>query len=1122
MKQSGLGQAFRSCPRALSKTLRVMKLITILLLAGCMQVSAAAWSQERGITLSLKEVALTQVFSAIKKQSDYLFLYNNEKLSSNTRPVTVQVKDASIEQVMQACLKGLPLSYKIIDKTIIIVPRDQAAAAAPQPVLVSGTVTDSTGAPLIGVSIQMKAGNEGTVSDAEGHFQLELPDDQAVLVFSYIGYQPREVPVHGPDEIQVTLRSSASQLEQLVVVGYGTQKKEAVTGAIGSYEPTVKTRRPVLGPDQMLQGRMPGVMVTSSSGNPGSSVNIRIRGIGSLSASNQPLYVIDGVPVANHDASVYDLGENMNPLSELNPNDIASIEVLKDAAAAAIYGSRATNGVVLVTTKSGKKGVGKLQLNLRSGVQEIPRMNQLDMVDADQYVAVINEAINNYNVQNGYQPGMSNYVGHIYNPYPGMGSTNWFDVITRTAYLNNASLSFSGGSDKGAYYLSGSYLDQDGVIKTNQFKKYTAKVNVDHQLNSWLKVGANTLFSYSRNNRIPGANRGSTPWTRSLGQRPFDRPFKPDGSYYVGGTDDLIYHNPLQILNERDSYLDNYRLIGNAYGSVHFLRDFTFKTSFGTDLIYTHDYQHYTKLHPYGAGVGRVLDGRRFLTNLVWENTLTYHRQFGKLDMTLLGGHSFQRENNSNNGVEGRGFPSPSFDVVSVASIIQDGTSGLSANAMESYFGRANLSWADKYLLALSMRADGSSKFSPEHRFGYFPAVSAGWVMSREDFWQWKQVNLKWRLSYGETGNQSGISQYAYQALMGGGYNYNENSGIAITTFGNNQLTWESANQLNAGFDLGFKNGMLQLQADYFVKNTTNLLYSKPIYATSGFTSIISNIGSMRNTGLELAASANLTFGDFAWQSRFNISFVRNKLTSLLGDDNLLIGSNRVLKVGQPVGSFYIYKQTGIYQSDEEIPESFYDLGVRAGDLRYADVNGDGLINVDDRQIVGNSNPDLFGGWNNAFSWKGFDLNIFLTYMEGNQIYAEWKKRVSRLGNGMEGMLQSVADQRWTGPGTSNSVPRAIYGQPWNEYNSTRYLEDGSFIRLRSLSLGYSFSQGLLSKLSIDQLRVYVQGDNLFLLTNYSGIDPEVSDNLDPRYFGVDNFILPQLRSINVGINLTF
>lgn len=1098
-----------------------MKLIILLLTVACVQVSAAGFAQQ--VTLKKRDASLENVFEAIYQQTGYQFVYSYE-LMKKANTVSIDVKDAPLEDVLKTCFANQPFTYALQGRAIIIKRKSNATnpdLKAILPIEVTGTVTDSLGTPLIGVTIKTKSGGVGAVTDRNGNYTITVPDD-AVLVVSYVGYQTKEIPVNGSKNISIVLRPSISALNRLVVVGYGTQKKEEVTGSIGSYEPSVKTARPVLGPDMMLQGRIPGVMVTASSGNPGSSVSMRIRGIGSLSASNQPLYVIDGVPVFNHDASIYNLGESMNPLAELNPNDIKSIEVLKDASAAAIYGSRATNGVVLITTKSGQKGEGKLRLNAYTGIQKVPRMDQLEMAGADEYVSVINEAINNYNVQNGYHPGAANYVEHIYNPYPGMGSTNWLDLVTRTAQTNNVSLSFSKGDDKGSYYISGSYLNQEGAILTNRFKKYTGKVNLDQQLNTWLKIGANTFFTYSRNNRIPGSNRGSTPWTRSLGQRPFDRPYKPDGSYYVGGTDDLIYHNPLQILNERDSYLDNYRLIGNVYTTIRFLRNLTFKSSFGTDLIYIHDYQHYTKTHPYGAGVGRVQDGRRFITNLLWENTLTYRNKFDKLDVTLLAGHSFQKESNSFSGVEGRGFPSPTFDVISVAAVIFDGSSQLSGNALESYFGRANFSWADKYLLALSMRADGSSKFSPDHRWGYFPSASAGWIMSNEDFWNWNRIDFKWRLSYGATGNQSGISQYAYQTLMGGGYNYNENSGIAITSFGNDQLTWESANQFDIGFDLGLKNGKVRFEGDYFIKNTTNLLYSKPIYATSGFTSIISNIGSMRNTGFEFSINGNFTFGTVSWNSRFNISFIQNELTSLLGDDNLLIGSNRVLRVGDPVGSFYVYKQLGIYQTDKEIPDGFYDQGVRAGDVKYEDVNNDGLINVDDRQIVGNSNPDFYGGWNNAFSWKGFDLNIFLTYMEGNDVYADWRRRAARLGNGFEGMLKSVVDNRWTGPGTSNKVPRAIYGQSWNGYNSTRWLEDGSFIRLRSLSLGYSLPKRLISKINIDRLRVYVQGDNLFLLTNYSGIDPEVSDNLDPRYFGVDNFILPQLRTLNVGINVTF
>jgi TonB-linked SusC/RagA family outer membrane protein len=610
---------------------------------------------------------------------------------------------------------------------------------------------------------------------------------------------------------------------------------------------------------------------------------------------------------------------------------------------------------------------------------------------------------------------------------------------------------------------------------------------------------------------------------RSLEQRPFDRPYKPDGSYYVGGTAELMRHNTLQILNEEKAYLDNSQFLGNFYADIRFLKNFTFKSSFGTNIIYTHDYMYYMQDHPYSTGSGRLVDRNRHISNILFENVLNYKNHFGRLDLMALAGHSFQKVSSSDNSIDGRGFPSPSFDVLSVASEIADAYTGLSAYALESYFGRANLSWDNRYLLMLSIRADGSSRFDPDHRFGYFPAASLGWNISRENFWMLPKTDVKLRLSYGATGNQEGISNYAYQALAGGGYNYNNNSGIAITTFGNNALTWEKATQLDVGMDIILKSGIASFTVDYFNKNTTNLLYDMPIQGTSGFTSITSNIGSMRNHGLEFGINTNVYLGRVKWTSDFNISFIRNKITSLVGDNSVIsIGANRGLKVGYDIGSFWVYKMLGIYQDDKEVPKPLYDLGIRAGDVKYEDVNGDGNIDINDREIVGSSNPKFFGGWNNTFQFKGFDFSVFLTYSYGADIYAPWRITVSRLGNGYYAFLKDVALDRWTGPGTSNTTPRAIYGNTYNVYNSTRWLEDASYIRLRTLTLGYNLSQRILSKIGFQGLRIYLQGDNLYLLTNYSGLDPEVNDNLDPRFMGDDNLVIPQLRTINVGVNVTF
>lgn len=691
MNQSGPEQINYGRAQHFIKIGRMMKLTTFLLLVGCLEVSATAYSQKATITLSLHKVSLEKVFEAVTRQSGYLFLYSNERLPGAGEEVSVEITDGTIAQVMDACLAGLPLSYRVMHQTIVIIPKEDGPTAVPKAVPVSGFVRDSSGRPLIGVSVQVKGSGTGTVTDAAGHFELQAPGD-AVLLFSYVGYRPVSAPVSGTAPMNIVLHGSVGRLSQLVVVGYGTQKKENISGAIGTYRPTALTARPAISPDQMMQGRMAGVNVTYGSGTPGGAMHVSIRGTGSISASNDPLYVIDGVPVYLPDAELSNFGEQMNPLAELNPDDIESIDVLKDAAAAAIYGSRATNGVVIITTKSGQRGKPMLSVDLYTGIQSVPRLDKLQMAPSDLYVEVINEAIDNYNMQNGYMPGSTNYAKRIQDPYPGLPDVNWLDLVLRTAHTSNANLSFSGGTDKGTYYMSGGYLDQQGAVITNRLKRYNGRINLTRNIFPWLKVGANTNFSFSNNNRVPGSNVGSAIMARSLEQRPFDRPYKPDGSYYVGGTEELMRNNAVQVLNEERSYVNNSQFLGNFYADISFLKHFTFKSSFGTNVIFTHDYLYYMKDHPYSTGNGRIVDRRRNISNILFENTLDYANHFGPLDLKVLGGHSFQKITFTNSSVDGRDFPSPSFDVLSVAGEITDAYTDLNASALESYFGRANFS----------------------------------------------------------------------------------------------------------------------------------------------------------------------------------------------------------------------------------------------------------------------------------------------------------------------------------------------------------------------------------------------------------------------------------------------
>lgn len=1081
--------------------------------------------KEAKIDIHVKNVALIKVFEVIESQTAFAFTYRKSTLGDDR--YTFDHDEISVEQVLNQISRKSNLEFRQVNNNISVIKLRTASALeasddTPEDIVITGRILDENGEGMPGATVMIKNTTIGTFTDANGNFTISAPDGSETLVVSFTGYKPQEVPIANNTSITIVMEPDVTNLSEVVVIGYGQQDRKEVTTAIASYKPTAEEARPVLGPDQVMQGRMPGVYVGAGAGTPGSAIRVSIRGIGSLSGENEPLYVVDGIPLANHNAAMFNLGEGMNPLAELNPNDIESIEVLKDAAAAAIYGSRATNGVVIITTKSGKQGVSRLDVIANYGVQTLPYRDKLKMADPDLYVDVVNEAIYNYNTQYGYQPGTGDFVEYQTNPYPGLPQTDWLDQVLRAGITQNANLSFSSGTEKTKLYISAGYLDQEGVVKSNRFRKYNAKMNVQHNATSWLEIGTNSTFSFTRNERIPNGDIGSSIMLRSMGQRPYDRPYKPNGEYYTGGTEELVYHNNLQILNEQDNQLDNYRYLGNFFADIKFTPYLRLKNSLGIDAVYTEDFTYYKEDHPYGAGQGRILDERRVITNGLLENTLHFDKTFGDLAVNALAGHSFQKVSTSTSFIDGRGFPSPSFDVISVASEIASASTGYGQYALESYYARTNFNWADKYLLSLSIRADGSSKFSPENRWGSFPSASIGWNVSNESFWPMDRTDLKIRGSFGTTGNQDGIGSYASQALMGGGANYNNLSGLSITTFGNPDLTWEAAEQFDAGIDLALLEGKINITADYFVKNTKNLLYSMPIHATSGFSSVTSNIGSMQNHGLEFLVNFSHHIGPVTWTSDFNISFIRNKLTALLGDEPLLIGANRTLQVGEEVGSFYMYRMLGIFQSDEEVPEPLYAQGVRAGDVHYEDVDGNGLINVDDRQIVGSSNPDFYGGWSNTFRYKNFDLSAFVTYAQGAEIYATWRITTDRLGSGKQGFRESEALNRWTGPGTSNEVPRAIFGSSYNLQNSSRFLEDASYIRLRSVTLGYSLPKSVLEKLHMARLRVYVQGDNVGLLTRYSGIDPEVSKNYDARYMSDDNMNLPQPRTISFGINAGF
>ena len=1092
--------------------------LTVVLSAVCATASA------QRVTLDMQNAKLEKVLGQITQQTGLVFNYTRPTINPDKR-VSVSVKQAELESVLRQLFDADGIVYEIKDGKVYLA--DRKGGVNPPPALsaarqrYAGRIVDAAGNPVVGASVVIRGSTTGVSSDIDGRFAIEAREGE-VLSVSFVGYTPQTITLGAKTMLTLTLREDTSELEEVVVVGYGTQRRSLVTSAISKVQMNESNMRQVASPTQLLSGRVAGVTTSTGSGNLGSGERMVIRGSSSLSAGNEPLYVIDGIPITNTNANLVDFGEDMSSLATLNISDIESIEVLKDAASAAIYGSRANNGVIVITTKSGKEGKSEVHLNFNTGVTRFANVGKIKMADSGLYVRDFNEGVDNYNRQYGYKPGDSGFKKHIQNPFGTLPDTDWMDLILQTGTFYNGDVSFSGGNVKTRYYVGANYNHQTGVIRTNKMEKMNFKVKISHEFTPWLEVGANVSGNYIKNHQIPGANSGTTIIGRSIQQRPFDRPYKPNGDYYVGGTNELVFHNPMQILDEETAYIENMRYLGNFYATFKYKDKFAFKSSVNTDITQIYDYTYYNENHPYGKGVGRIVDYNRTIKNILVENFATYNDKFGDFSLSAMLGHSFQKVTTRSAKLDGSGFPSPSFDVVGVASSLDAYSGSLSNYAMESYFGRATFSYKDRYVLTATLRTDGSSKFARDNRWGWFPSVSLGWNISKENFMKDSDTELKFRVSYGKTGNQEGIGSYAYQALMSGGYNYGNGSGIAVSTFGNRDLTWEKADQFDAGFDITLFKGRVNIMADAYYKKTKDLLYSTPIHSTTGVTSIISNIGSMRNIGAELTINTHFNFGPLSWLSQFNIATNRNKLTELLGDDKpISIGANRALQVGKEVGAFYLFIMDGIYQYDGEVPAEQYAQGIRAGDVKWRDVDDNNLINDNDRQVIGSSNPYFSGGWNNTFRYKGVSLDVFFTYMYGNDVYAAWKINTSKLGH-KNGVLAEEARNRWTGPGSTDLHPRSVSGDTNNTRNSDRWLEDGSFLRLRSLTLSYTFPEKISRRLAMKSLRVYFQGDNLWLATRYSGWDPEVSNNLDPRFMGVDNFSVPQPRMFCFGLNVTF
>jgi len=1103
-----------------------MKLTTLFLIIAFFRIEASTYSQNTKITLDLEAVSIMTVFNEIEAKSEFKFLGNQDVIDTE-RLVSVHVNKERIDKILTDLFRGTDISYKIIDRQIILKREKPKMPLIEYPemglnhekelqFLVTGTITDQNGTPLPGANILEKGTTNGTQADFDGNFSISVEDKNAVLTFSYIGYATKEISITGQTNITVSLEESAVGMDEVVVVGYGTVKKSDLTGSVSSVTSEEIAQVPVTSVSSALQGRAAGVSVNQASGQPGQGVIIRVRGNNSISGGNNPLYVVDGFPLN-------DFG------SDINPEDIKSMEILKDASSTAIYGARGANGVILITTKRGAEGKAKVSYHGYQGFQTL--RNKIDLLDRDSYV----EMANSIAAAEGDAPVFN--AGEIAN----LPNNDWQDLVYRTASMQNHQVSVSGGNDVAKYYTSFNYLNQEGIITNSGFKRYSVRINGDLKISERLSLQNNLAITWSEYNQAnDGAadGYGAIPFT-SLVMPPTDPIRESDGSYSVfsgvpwGGT------NPVAFANEDMYQRLNTRIIGGIDLKYKILDGLSFNTNLGlTALTGTTNTYRPIGIISSGPSDGQASKSTENSFSLVNENILNFSKEFGKHTIGALAGMTYQKDKSNSLSASGTGFLTDAFGNNNLQSAANRGTpsTGFSDATLISYLSRANYTFDNRYLMTLTARYDGSSKFGKNNKYAFFPSAALAWKISNEEFLaDSKSINdLKLRLSYGKSGNQA-IGSYQTLARLRNTspvFDGTQNVGFVLSAFENPDLKWETTTASNIGVDLGLFNNRINLIADYYTKNTEDLLFNAILPTSSGFTSSVRNVGEIENKGFEFELTTKNFVGDFNWTTSLNMNFNRNKVVSL-GNDGLGNKIERIdapgaggnwfpLFLGEPGQQLYGFEIEGIYETDAEADQNG-EPNKTAGDYRFKDTNGNGIVNNDDQTILSNLQPDFTFGFNNEFSYKNFDLTILMVGSVGNDIVNEFNKYYTAI-TGDWNVTQEAWNNRWTGPGSggtyakasSNSINTVTFAPP-----SSLWVEDGSYLKFRDIKLGYNLPKSVIDRIGLERLKLYISGQNLITLTNYSHYDPEAQWESAPVN-GWDRGVYPSTKSVTVGVMIDF
>lgn len=987
--------------------------------------------------------------------------------------------------------------------------------------IITGTVTDESGEALPGVSVTLKSQQlTGTATDMNGKYSINNVPADAVLVFTSMGMVSQEIPLDGRTILDVVMKADVAALREVVVIGYGTIEKKDLSSAITQVDGELLHNQPVASAEAVLVGKSTGVQVISNSGAPGSGVTVRIRGASSLSnGGNEPLYVVDGVPTGN--------------IIGINPNDIESIDVLKDASSSAIYGSRAANGVILITTKKGRAGETDISFDTYFGLQRVYK--RMPMMNAQEQWEYIQKGVANYNRNNPSTPVeirdqavLDHEAGY---------ETDWQDEIFRVAPVQNYNFSASGGSEKMRFSSNIGYFNQQGVILSNGYKRITGRFSIDYDLNKYLTIGTAIRGNYSLTDQIPGGDSESSVMANMQRKLPYEPVFEPDGSYANRERPNVVA-SALEYQGEGFQTAG----IGSVYATVKIIKGLEFKTSWAADFYNNSGDSFYPSIILGGATRPSSAYANKGLTWLS-ENVFSYGLQTERLSLNSILGYSFQESSTFNFNAAASGGPSDIIETMNASALRETTYSYKTGWGITSIFARANISYAGKYLASLSMRRDGSSRFGSNNQYAYFPAGSVAWRLSEENFMKGiDELNeLKLRLSFGRTGNQN-IGNYVAQGTYVTNASYNGQSGVRIGGIPSADLSWETTDQYDAGLDLSMFHNRLNFSVDLYKKNTHGLLFSMPLPQYTGFGSYWTNLGEIENRGVEFSLSGDLIRGEeLNWSAGFNISFNKNKVLELPNGDPILVSertgvyytTNATFQTqeGRPIGEFYGLKWTGeVYPTDELAQAHVTSIMGQApvgGTLKYEDFSGpdgvpDGKIDANDRQLIGSPHPDFFGGLNTQVAWKNLDLGMQFSFVSGNMLFNQMRFLSSR------GFAYDAARKErvnaWSGPGDITTEHKVLTRTDSRDNQfSSKYLEDASYLRLNNLTLGYNLPGNITETLNISGLRLYLSAQNLLTITSYKGYDPEVNAKADDiRTQGVDLGMVPQVSTYMLGVNIKF